>query len=54
MHMLTTLMNDSGVRSQIRFKWLFCVSLQDPNQAKVAQESGAAFAGGVELIQRVS
>ncbi|XP_041854878.1 39S ribosomal protein L1, mitochondrial [Melanotaenia boesemani] len=29
------------------------VFTEDPNQAKVAQESGAVFAGGVELIQPI-
>lgn len=31
-----------------------CPLLQDANQAKVAMENGAVFAGGVELIQPVS
>lgn len=30
------------------------LSLQDTNQAKVAKENGAVFAGGAELIQPVS
>ncbi|KAM4576432.1 large ribosomal subunit protein uL1m [Odontesthes bonariensis] len=29
------------------------VFTEDPNQAKAAQDSGAAFAGGVELIQQI-
>lgn len=37
---------------------LFCVVvylfLQDPSQAKAAQENGAAFVGGEELVQQVS
>lgn len=30
------------------------VSLQDADQVRVAQESGAVLAGGVELVQPVS
>lgn len=37
----------------IRLMWLL-FSLQDANQAKVAIENGALFAGGVELMQPVS
>lgn len=56
-------MNDTGVAlpdsdtPKIKFKWvtlLPCFSLQDANQAKVAQENGAVVAGGEELIQQVS
>lgn len=57
--MLRTIMNDRLLihTNQIQYKWILLLLfffLQDAQQAQAAQENGAVFAGGVELIQPVS
>lgn len=50
-------MSDRLWHTQIRYKFYCCLCFvfpQDAAQAQVAQENGAVFAGGVELIQPVS